>query len=257
MPYLTDAQSRNPQKEIIMNPQIDSQLRNFQKEIMEKAMIAKNTLKIKLPLNLEGNIESIGPISGMLALAQRRDFDCEVELYTPSDVPSDNAPEVTDHSAAGDYSTDNYNDDDIPSIMSEAFASAKACDPIKEAHEIYKDDMRANACWDEAARERWKDDQPADAAAKSAEEQFNLDSLLDLSEVSSPEVDFQDEPNRDGSYTITAEEYQGILKARVPEESPVEEKSPESFENTQTVTDDVLLNARQVAKVLFGNDSQL
>jgi hypothetical protein len=58
-------------------------------------------------------------------------------------VPFDNAPEVADYSTAGDYSTDNYNDDDIPSIMSEGFASAKPCDPIEEAHEICKDKMPA------------------------------------------------------------------------------------------------------------------
>ena len=40
-----------------------------------------------------------------------------------------------------------------------------------------------------------------------------------------------------------------------PEEAPVEEEIPVSFEDTQTITDDVLLNERQVTKILLGNDS--
>jgi hypothetical protein len=48
---------------------------------------------------------------------------------------------------------------------------------------------------------------------------------------------------------------QNIVPFPLPEEAPVEEKFLARLKNTQTVTDDVLLNARQVAKVLFGNDS--
>ena len=39
------------------------------------------------------------------------------------------------------------------------------------------------------------------------------------------------------------------------EKAPKVKKIPASFKNTQTVPGDVLLNARQVAKVLFGKNS--
>ena len=45
---------------------------NLQLENAQKAKALKSKLKLALPLNKEGNMESIGPVSGIMALAERR-----------------------------------------------------------------------------------------------------------------------------------------------------------------------------------------
>ena len=82
-----------------------------------------STLKLTLPTNEFGNLESIGPVSGLTALAQRRGMDCEVVLYNPAQVDVQKLIDTAGSSDinGGGYSTDNYSDDEIPSIMEVAF----------------------------------------------------------------------------------------------------------------------------------------
>jgi hypothetical protein len=82
-----------------------------------------NTFKMAIPVNNDGNLESIGPVSGLTALAQRRGMDCEVVLYNPAHVDVQNLIDTAGSSDinGGGCSTDNYSDDTIPSVMEQAF----------------------------------------------------------------------------------------------------------------------------------------
>jgi hypothetical protein len=192
-----------------------------------------STLKLTLPTNEFGNLESIGPVSGLTALAQRRGMDCEVVLYNPAQVDVQKLIDTAGSSDinGGGYSTDNYSDDEIPSIMEVAFqntvrkqhqASIDKRD-LKMQEEAFKADQRAPDAEEEANREAyeiWLEDRKADAA-QGHQSSFEAPKT-------SAEADFWDEPNSDGNV--------------VP------------FENTQTVNDKIL-TVRQTALLMFNNDS--
>jgi hypothetical protein len=193
-----------------------------------------STLKLTLPTNEFGNLESIGPVSGLTALAQRRGMDCEVVLYNPAQVDVQKLIDTAGSSDinGGGYSTDNYSDDEIPSIMEVAFqntvrkqhqASIDKRD-LKMQEEAFKADQRAPDAEEEANREAyeiWLEDRKADAA-QGHQSSFEAPKT-------SAEADFWDEPNSDGNV--------------VP------------FENTQTVNDKIL-TVRQTALLMFNNDSK-
>jgi len=174
-----------------------------------------SNIKLALPLNKEGNMESIGPVSGIMALAERRGLDCEVVLYNPSDVDVTqlvNTPEMASKSEAA-YSTDDYSDDEIPSIMEHALQKT-----VRKRHQAHVDrqalrmqeeahmaDRKADeACPDPdiQAHERFLEDRQADAVR-----QQTIDGLINPSEVdtpeTSPEDDFWDEPDSETDDKVT------------------------------------------------------
>ena len=106
------------------------------------------TLKLTLRTNKFGNLESIGPVSGLTALAERRGMDCEVVLYNPAHVDVQNLIDTAGSSDinGGGYSTDNYSDDEIPSIMEKAFQNIDmaASEERTPSHKQFKDSYQAS-----------------------------------------------------------------------------------------------------------------
>ena len=205
--------------------------------ILETETTKRRVFHARVQTNKEGLIDQISPIYGLKSIADKSDMDFVIDLV-PFDQP------ISESKV--DYSTDHFSDDQIPSIMEEAFrnidtAASEDRTPtdkqakdsyqasidkrdLKMQEEAFKADQRAPDAEEEANREAyeiWLEDRKADAA-QGDQSSFEAPKT-------SAEADFWDEPNSDGNV--------------VP------------FENTQTVNDKIL-TVRQTALLMFNNDSK-
>lgn len=169
----------------------------------------RREMTIVMQLNEEHCIEEIGPLYGVQSMAKKSDMDVKLVL-----VP--HGQEIMRATEEVDYSTDNYSNEHIPSIMEEAFVDEKA----RKIHEIIERDTVLTEAENKLAEYDRK-------------RQATIDGLINPSEFevpeTSPEDDFWDEPDTDSN----------VLP----------------FENVQTVSDK-MLTARQAAVLIFKNDSK-